>query len=87
VPRQYRQSRHLLRRRCVRKTTYGSACANARATSRDPLARSLAQPLLLRLGMAHTTEDDLGWTIPLHVIMWTTIGVGLIMALAVFLMH
>jgi hypothetical protein len=27
------------------------------------------------------------WTIPLHVIMWTTIGVGFIMMLVVFLMH
>lgn len=38
-------------------------------------------------GMAHTSEENLSWTIPLHVIMWTTIAVGLIMALAVFLMH
>lgn len=37
--------------------------------------------------MAHTSEENLSWTIPLHVIMWTTIAVGLIMALAVFLMH
>ena len=27
------------------------------------------------------------WTIPLHVIMWTTIVVGFIMALAVVMMH
>ena len=27
------------------------------------------------------------WTIPLHVIMWTTIVAGLIMAMAVFMMH
>lgn len=27
------------------------------------------------------------WTIPLHIIMWTTIAVGLIMALAVLMMH
>ena len=38
------------------------------------------------LDMSETTEN-LGWTIPLHVIMWTTIGVGLIMAMAVLLMH
>lgn len=37
-------------------------------------------------GMAEDTEK-LGWAIPLHVIMWTTIVVGLIMAMAVFLMH
>ncbi len=27
------------------------------------------------------------WTIPLHVIMWTTLLVGLIMVMAVLLMH
>lgn len=33
------------------------------------------------------TSGNLNWTIPLHVIMWTTIAVGVIMAMAVFLMH
>lgn len=32
-------------------------------------------------------RSDESWTIPLQVIMWTVIGVGLIMALAVFMMH
>jgi len=27
------------------------------------------------------------WTIPLHIIMWTTLLVGLIMVFVVFLMH
>lgn len=27
------------------------------------------------------------WTIPLHIIIWTTIVVGLIMAMAVTMMH
>jgi hypothetical protein len=27
------------------------------------------------------------WTVPLHVIMWTTFAVGLIMVMAVFLMR
>jgi hypothetical protein len=27
------------------------------------------------------------WTIPFHVIMWTTISVGFIMMLVVFMMH
>lgn len=27
------------------------------------------------------------WTIPFHIIMWTTIAVGLIMAMAVIMMH
>jgi hypothetical protein len=30
---------------------------------------------------------DETWTIPLHIIMWTTITVGFIMALAVLMMH
>jgi hypothetical protein len=38
------------------------------------------------LDMSETTEN-LGWTIPLHVIMWTTIAVGVIMALTVFLLR
>jgi hypothetical protein len=37
--------------------------------------------------MDDVTEPLTSWTIPLHVIMWTTIGVGLIMAIAVVLMH
>ena len=32
-------------------------------------------------------RSDETWTIPLHIIMWTTIVVGLIMALAVVMMH
>ena len=30
---------------------------------------------------------DETWTLPLHIIMWTTILVGLIMAMAVVMMH
>jgi hypothetical protein len=37
-------------------------------------------------GMADET-DKMDWSIPLHVIMWTTIAVGVIMVMAVFLMH
>jgi hypothetical protein len=37
--------------------------------------------------MVNVAKENLSWTIPLHVIMWTTIGVGLIMAMAVLLMH
>jgi hypothetical protein len=32
------------------------------------------------------TENE-SWTIPLHVIVWTTISVGFIMAMVVLLMH
>jgi hypothetical protein len=27
------------------------------------------------------------WTVPFHVIIWTTLGVGLIMVMAVVMMH
>ena len=32
-------------------------------------------------------RSDESWTIPLHIIMWTTISVGLIMAMVVVMMH
>jgi len=32
-------------------------------------------------------RSDETWTIPLQVIMWTVIGVGLIMAMVVVMMH
>jgi hypothetical protein len=32
-------------------------------------------------------RSDETWTIPLHIIMWTTLVVGLIMAMAVIMMH
>jgi hypothetical protein len=44
---------------------------------------SLARPLLLLRAM----RRDEAWTIPLHVILWATMAVGLIMAMAVILMH
>ena len=34
-----------------------------------------------------TQNSDESWTIPLHIIVWTTLSVGLIMVLVVFLMH
>jgi len=33
------------------------------------------------------TEPSETWTIPLHIIMWTTIIVGMIMAMVVVMMH
>jgi hypothetical protein len=33
------------------------------------------------------SEDELSWTIPLHVIMWTTIGVVLLMGVVVLLLR
>jgi hypothetical protein len=34
-----------------------------------------------------TMRPEERWTIPLHVIMWTVMAVGLIMAMAVVMMH
>jgi hypothetical protein len=51
---------------------------------------ALAWRLLRRTDMA-TSESPKpkfeAWTIPFHVVMWTTLLVGLIMVMAVILMH
>jgi hypothetical protein len=40
------------------------------------------------VGMATKTKrPSEAWTVPLHVIMWTTMTVGFIMTLVVLLMH
>jgi hypothetical protein len=40
------------------------------------------------VGMAtRTKRPSEGWTIPLHVIMWTTLTVGFIMTLVVLMLH
>ena len=38
-------------------------------------------------GRVMANDPNTSWTIPLHVIMWTTMSVGLIMTMVVFLMH
>jgi hypothetical protein len=50
------------------------------------VANSAGMRRAVRADMADDTER-MSWAIPLHVIMWTTITVGVIMAMAVFLMH
>jgi hypothetical protein len=35
----------------------------------------------------HVKRPSEGWTIPLHVIVWTAITVGFIMSLVVLMMH
>jgi hypothetical protein len=49
------------------------------ALHRESAGTHDAEPPVMR------AEDT--WTIPLHIIMWTTIVVGFIMALAVLMMH
>ena len=34
-----------------------------------------------------TKRPSEAWTVPLHIVMWTTISVGFIMMLVVFMMH
>jgi hypothetical protein len=43
----------------------------------------MARPMLIPRNMR--AEDT--WTIPLHIIVWTVIIVGLVMAMAVTMMH
>ena len=47
----------------------------------------MARYVLTRTRMAKPKSEIEGWTIPLHVIMWTTILVGVIMGMAIVLMH
>lgn len=47
-------------------------------------AHALACRVLRRTRMAKQNDS---WTIPLHVIEWSAIGVGFIMMLAIMLMH
>lgn len=44
---------------------------------------------LLRPGTmaTHTNHPSEAWTVPLHIVMWTTITVGFIMVLVVFMLH
>jgi hypothetical protein len=35
----------------------------------------------------HVKRPSEGWTVPLHVVMWTAITVGFIMALVVLMIH
>jgi hypothetical protein len=37
--------------------------------------------------VTYAMRQDESWTIPLHIIVWTAMGVGLIMAMAVVMMH
>jgi len=35
----------------------------------------------------HTKHPSEAWTVPLHIVMWTTLTVGFIMVLVVFMLH
>lgn len=49
---------------------------------------NLARRLLGFPAMAtHVKRPSEGWTIPLHILMWTAITVGFIMSLVVLMMH
>jgi len=47
--------------------------------------RSAARDVL-RQGAMPAGHDE-SWTIPLHILIWTTLSVGLIAVLVVFLLH
>jgi hypothetical protein len=48
----------------------------------------MARQLLVPLTMAtHTKHPSEAWTVPLHVIVWTAITVGFIMAIVVLMLH
>ena len=52
------------------------------------LGRAVAEILLARSMLDGSgMKADEAWTIPLHIIMWTTIAAGLIMAMVVVMMH
>jgi hypothetical protein len=55
-----------------------------RETHADPMAcRLLQSPTML----APTKRPSEAWTVPLHVLVWTAITVGFIMALVVLMLH
>jgi hypothetical protein len=48
----------------------------------------MACPLLPPRAMATFRKQQTeAWTVPLHVIMWATIGVGFLMALVLLMLH
>jgi hypothetical protein len=74
----------------IAQISRGGAAALARdAAAADPLPpRDLARRLLGFAAMAtHVKLPSEGWTVPLHVIVWTAITVGFIMSLVVLMMH
>lgn len=36
---------------------------------------------------SHANHSSEAWTVPLHIVMWTTLTVGFIMVLVVFMLH
>jgi hypothetical protein len=68
-----------LRIRCVADTSSRVVCANSAVTVRAPVARAMLNAAAMR------TEES--WSIPLQIVVWAVIVVGVIMAMAVVLMH
>jgi len=64
------------------------ACRNADAERAQELRSADGTAGAVRDGMATKTKrPSEAWTVPLHVIMWTTMTVGFIMTLVVLLMR
>ena len=82
-----RAGRYPGRRGRIAQISRGDAAARARRTGGRP-SSTLARRLLGFPAMAtHVKRPSEGWTVPLHVLMWTTITVGFIMSLVVLMMH
>lgn len=55
---------------------------------RESLPQGVACRVLAQAAMATKSDrPSEAWTVPLHVVMWTTMMVGFIMVFVVFLMH
>jgi hypothetical protein len=77
VPAWGRGSRRRSRSFGARRNARGDTCALGPGTTAAEL-----------LAMAtHIKRPSEAWTVPLHVVMWTTITVGFIMGLVVLMMH
>jgi hypothetical protein len=80
----YRNSRaHETRRSALHSRI---ACAR-RSGGRKRCDAAVARRVLLRARMETPLPPRPAWTIPFHVLIWTTLLVGLIMVMAVVLMH
>ena len=72
----------------IAQISRGGAAALARDARATAPTRDMARRLLGFPAMAtHVKRPSEGWTIPLHVIVWTAITVGFIMSLVVLMMH
>jgi hypothetical protein len=75
VPNHGRPARRIARKSCAGPRTTSNSCAVGTGT-----------PLAWHARMANPPSNE-SWTIPLFVLMYTTMAVGFIMVLVIILMH